>query len=118
MNAGGTIDDEEDVELDEGGEHEEDRVHAEADEADLAIELEAIEGQSAVEEYEGRHERHRAVDQTLRVYLHEVLALDGGEKGGLDEPGQTKAEEHVEDVRADRVADAHCTVTWKGSLIS
>lgn len=111
MIAGRSINHEEYIELDEGGEYEEDGVHGQADEADASIQLEAVEREDEVEHHEGRHERHRAVDQALRVDLHEVLALYRREKGGLDEPGQAKAEKDVEHVRADRVADAHRTVT-------
>ena len=54
---------EEDVELDEGGEYEEDGVHAEAGAADLAVELEAIRGEGDVKEQQSRQQRYRAVLQ-------------------------------------------------------
>lgn len=111
VRASGAIDDEEDVELDEGGEYEEDGVNSEADEAGPAVQLEAIKCQDTVQDQKSRHERHRAVDQALGVDLHVVLAGYCREERGLDEPGQPEAEKYVEYVRAYRVADAHCSVT-------
>lgn len=102
---------EEDVELDEGGEHEKYGVHAEAGAADLAVELEAIRGEGHVEEQEGREQGYRAVLEAARIDADVVLALERRGERGLDEPGQAQAEKDVERVGADRVADAHRAVT-------
>lgn len=46
--ASGLIDDEEDVELDEGGENQEDGIHAKTDEADTFVKFVAVAGEGRI----------------------------------------------------------------------
>jgi hypothetical protein len=120
--ADGQIDLKEDVELDEGGEREENGVQRQAHEADPLVQPELVAAEGDEEQQRGREQRQRAVLETVRVdddgalkLLARARWLARGRRAGqhrrLDQPGHTQAQQDVERVRADRVADAHSSVT-------
>jgi hypothetical protein len=105
--ARGQVDDEEDVQLDDGGEDEEAGVHNEADDAHLAVQHEFVAEKGHIEQEEGGKQRDGAVLEAGRLDGDVVVVVSGGHERRLDEPRQAQTQQNVEGVRADRVADAH-----------
>jgi len=122
--ADGQIDFEEDIELDEGSESEENGVERQAHDADPLVQAELVAAKGDEEQQRGREQRQRAVLETVRVDDHGALKLlacarwlSSGRRAGqhrrLDQPGHTQAQQDVERVGSDRVADAHSSMTWE-----
>lgn len=75
--ARGQVDDEEDVQLDDGGEDEEAGVHDQADDAHLAVQLEFVAEKGHVEQEEGGEEGDGAVLEARRLDRDVVVVFPG-----------------------------------------